>query len=449
MTAIAPPLRRGACPALSAPMPTGDGLLVRLGASGAPIGLDQASALCAAARRHGNGIIEVTARGSIQIRGLSSASARAFAEAVTALGIDAGGRVPILTDPLAGLAPAPAMDAREIADALRQRLAPASFAARLAPKVSVVIDGGSKLHLDAVAADLRLRAHGTGWHVSVGGDAGDAVSLGSVAPADAVETALQLLKQIARHGPQARARDLVRRGGLQAFTSAIAQFLNDAPEPAARPAADPIGTHSVRDGRVALGIGLAFGHTNAEALGELIDVAARAGAHGLRTAAGRAIIIVGIASEASRSLAAPAENAGFITRRDEPRRHLVACPGAPICAAADIPARALAPSLCAAAAPLLDGSLTIHVSGCPKGCAHPGPCALTIVGSKHGCDLVIDGNARGTPSAAVAPEELSAALKRVAADVAQARRPGEPAASTLTRLSAAHVAHLFGAMSDG
>ena len=61
--------RRGACPGLSAPMPTGDGLLVRL----LPIGtipLDAFAALCAAAQAHGNGVIEVTARGSIQVRGL-------------------------------------------------------------------------------------------------------------------------------------------------------------------------------------------------------------------------------------------------------------------------------------------------------------------------------------------------------------------------------------------
>ena len=66
--------RRGACPGLSAPMPTGDGLLVRL----LPIGTIPLAAfahLCAAARRYGNGIVEVTGRGSIQVRGLNAASA--------------------------------------------------------------------------------------------------------------------------------------------------------------------------------------------------------------------------------------------------------------------------------------------------------------------------------------------------------------------------------------
>src|SRR5580704_1958531 len=178
------PRRRGACPGLSAPMQTGDGLLARL-LTGATIGLDAAAALCAAARQHGNGIVEITARGSIQIRGLTATSAPAFADAVAALDIGAVDGVPILADPLAGLAPlsaevdcsrargdslppcgggeefaapsrpdlAPmgltpehATDSLSLAGALRQQLAASTFADLLGPKVSVVIDGGLALH---------------------------------------------------------------------------------------------------------------------------------------------------------------------------------------------------------------------------------------------------------------------------------------------------------------
>ena len=70
MIAGAIPHRRGACPGLSTPMQTGDGLLVRLLPTGT-IPLAAFAALCHAARAHGNGVIEVTSRGSIQVRGLS------------------------------------------------------------------------------------------------------------------------------------------------------------------------------------------------------------------------------------------------------------------------------------------------------------------------------------------------------------------------------------------
>src|SRR5262249_47392476 len=136
--------RRGACPGLSAPMATGDGLLVRL----LPVGtmaLDAFAAMCAAAQRHGNGVIEVTSRGSIQIRGLSAASAPRFAAAVAALGIAAADGIPILTDPLAGLDPEEIIDAIALAAALRRKLADSALALRLSAKVSVAIDGGATL----------------------------------------------------------------------------------------------------------------------------------------------------------------------------------------------------------------------------------------------------------------------------------------------------------------
>ena len=86
---------RGACPGLSAPMLTGDGLLVRLLPIGA-VPLAAFASLCAAAREHGNGIVEITARGSIQVRGLNAASAPRFADAVAALNITAADGIPCL-----------------------------------------------------------------------------------------------------------------------------------------------------------------------------------------------------------------------------------------------------------------------------------------------------------------------------------------------------------------
>ncbi len=449
-----PSRRRGACPGITAPMQTGDGLLVRLASPGATIGLDAAAALCAAARRHGNGIVEVTARGSIQIRGLTPVSAPAFADTVAALEIDAGNGVPILTDPLAGLAPGPAIDAHKVAAALRRRLAAASFTALLGPKISVVIDGGSVLHLDAIRADIRLRAcsdlaPGAGWHVGLGGDAISTTPIGSVAPADAVEIVARLLETIAQQGPQARARELIQREGIGAFRSATAALLIEAPAPAPRPAAEPVGIHPSPDGRLGLGIGLAFGHTDAEALDGLIEAARRAGACGLRTAPGRALLVIGLAADTSPELAARAESLGFITRPDDPRRNVVACAGAPICASAEIPARALGPLICGAAALLLDGSLTIHVSGCPKGCAHPGAAGLTIVGGQNGCGLIIDGSARDHPGATVAATALPSSLESIVREVARANRPGETSADTLARLGAAHLATIFGAARHG
>jgi len=427
-------LRRGACPALAAPMQTGDGLLVRLATSGISIGLDQAAALCAAARRHGNSVIEVTARGSIQVRGLSPASAPAFAEAVAALGCDAGDPVPILVDPLNGLAPAPAVDAGVIADDLRQRLAAEPFVAQLSAKVSVIIDGGHTLHLDAVAADVRLRADSSRWHVSVGGDAGTARPLGWVGTVDAADAAVRLLQVIARHGRGARAKDLVFDVGLGELG-------------AVRARSEPIGCHRLRDGGVALGIALAFGHTDAESLTALIEAAAGAGASALRTAPERTLLLIGLAPDAARQLAIEAERLGFITGRNDPRRYVAACAGAPVCASAEIPARTLAPLISDVAAPLLDGSLTLHLSGCRKGCAHPAPSALTVIGANGRCALGVDGTANSGSSTSIPTEALPAALQRIASAVAESNEGN--AAERLKHLAPERISLLFGGAHHG
>ena len=437
--------RRGACPSLAAPMPTGDGLLARIGTGGATIALEAMAALCAAARRYGNGIIEVTARGSIQARGLRPESAGAFAQAIAAFDIFSNDGVPILADPLAGLEPDTAIDAGELAAALRQ-LATASLAARLGPKVTVVIDAGIALHLDAVAADVRLRAAGSGgFYLALGGDAVTATPLGWVAEPRAAEAGIRLLELIARRGPQARARELLREcETMPAFRAALVDLLRDVSAPAARPRSEPIGVHSLRGKQAALGIGLAFGHTDANTLTALITAAERAGAIGLRAAPERALLIIGLAREAAAPLAAHAEHLGFITRRDDPRRHVVACAGAPICAAAEIPARALAPVISAAAAHLLDGSLTLHVSGCPKGCAHPAAAALTIAGGRNGAAVIANGTARDQPIAQIAAADtLPASVARLAGEVARAKHPHERTAEALARFGASRIAAIL------
>ncbi len=114
------PMRRGACPALSAPMPTGDGLLIRLSPVSGGLSPKQLIELCELAARHGSGIVEVTARGSFQFRGFSQDSAGRFADDVNQLGITVRTGVPIETSPLAGMDPQEIADPLPLAEAIRQ-----------------------------------------------------------------------------------------------------------------------------------------------------------------------------------------------------------------------------------------------------------------------------------------------------------------------------------------
>jgi precorrin-3B synthase len=389
-------LRRGTCPGLADPLPTGDGLLARLAVARA-IPLDVFAALCAAAQAHGNGVLEITSRGSLQVRGLTATSAPAFAAAVERLEIAdaAGGRV--LANPLAGLDPQQIFDVTGIADRLRELLIESGLAAKLAPKVSVIVDGDSAMHLDAIPCDVRLRAAATSagirFHAWLAGDRANGTPLASIAPENAAETVLEILRAIAARGPTARARDLV------APTSAPAAGAKRSSSPA-----QPIGTHRLRDGATAIGVGLPFGHSDAEMLTKLIEQARAAGATSARPAPSRVLLLIGILPTHVSLLAAQAEQLGFITKPDDPRRRVVACAGAPACAAAEIPTRALAPAIAAAAQ--IGGQTTIHVSGCAKGCAHPASADLTIVGIGGRCGIVPSGRAQDAPAEVVAAGEL-------------------------------------------
>ena len=413
------PPRRGVCPGLSRPLPTGDGLLVRILPIGT-IALDAFAALCAAARACGNGIIEITARGSIQVRGLSAASAPRFADAVAALGIAAEDGVPILCNPLAGLDAAEIFDASAFAASLRNAVAQQSFGDSLDSKVSIVIDSGAPLGLAHVVADIRLRAQLHNGQpmlrLGIGGDEASAVDLGVIGPGDGVAAVSGLLHVLAERG--ARARDIIANEGIDRFANALACALRGPlaqrdhgassieTGAASRQYRDPIGLHALRDGSLACGIGLAFGHAEARTLEEFVAAAAAAGPRGLRSAPNRGLLAIGLTSKGAAQFFAAAASLGFITAPDDPRRHVVACAGAPLCASAYIAARAIAPDIAVAAAPYLSDGLTIHVSGCAKGCAYPGAAPLTVVGAKDDCGLIANGSARDAPFAAVPLREL-------------------------------------------
>ena len=401
---------RGACPTLFTPMQTGDGLLARF------VPADRITparfiAFCAAAERHGNGTIEVSARGSLQVRGLSAQSAPPFAADTEQLGIAAQG-VPIITNPLVS-DPAALVDASEIAAALRAAIDAAELA--LAPKVSVIVDGGGTLHLDALAADVRLRAINTNggpcFHVALAGDAATATPLGSIPTSGAVDVVLDLLRALAARG-DARAADLLRNEGLAAFQN-LSRLRCDVSRPQPRPAAEIIGLRPLGDDRFALGVALAFGHARADLLADLARGAADRGASIVRPAPDRAVLLIGLRRADAVTLAREADRLGFIVRADDPRRRIVACPGRPACGSGLIASRALAAQI-AGLARSPSGGIAVHVSGCRKGCAHPGAAALTIVGTERGCGIVHHGSARAAPTAYVNPADIASEFARVA-----------------------------------
>ncbi|ESY04741.1 cobalamin biosynthesis protein CobG [Mesorhizobium sp. LNJC399B00] len=480
--------RRGACPALSAPMQTGDGLLVRLNPVAGGLSPKLLIGLAESALRHGNGIMEVTARGSLQIRGLTAESAGLLAAEVDALGIAVRTGVPVETGPLAGIDPREIADPRALAERVRAAVEEAGLTPRLGPKVSVVVDGGGQLTMDGVTADVRLKAvrvgAGTQWLVSVAGDGQNAKPLATVDADAARDIAVAVLRMVAEKGREAHARDLSERQlaslaswhsvappsvlpdispsrGEIAPSRAISPIFSvEGGEPAAtllisplegemsgrteggavERSRSPVGIFDLNSGH-ALGIGLPFGSMPAQNLIDLASRASNLGTAEIRLAPGRALLFLGQPSSANHPLRATAAALGFVTIAADPRTRIAACPGTPACASGQIATRDIAETIAAENADILD--FTLHISGCAKGCAHPGSAALTIVGGENGAGLVVNATAKALPAGYRPGYDAARGVSRVAAMVRSARFQGETAAACLTRLGPAAIAESY------
>ena len=413
---------RGWCPTVSTPMQTGDGLLARL-ILHEPIAISKLSALCLAAEEHGNGVIEVTQRGSLQIRGLSEVSAPMFAHAVASLEVGMGGGPPLLTSPLLGLDVYEPFHSSVVAVSLLSLLnAGLQGTESLGPKVSVLIDGGGKLHLDAVTADIRLvAACDSLLQLSLAGNAQNALHLGYVAMDRVAATVDVLLRILATIGSTARARDLVCQPVIQEVRQSLdveGNLVNDLPPSgrchSARAPAEPIGTHELKDGTVALGFALPFGYTTATTLRHVAEAAADYGASCIRPAPGRALLAIGLSQPDANKLRDVATAEDFVVDHRDARRHVITCAGAPACAAAKLATRQLAADVASATQRLAGSSKIVHLAGCSKGCAHPGPAALTIVGPDR---VVLNGRASDTPHAMISSAGLIQDITRLCSEL--------------------------------
>ncbi|MFG1398157.1 precorrin-3B synthase [Roseixanthobacter pseudopolyaromaticivorans] len=445
--------RRGACPALSAPMETGDGLLVRLVPADGIFAPRALVGLAHAAQAFGNGILEVTARGSLQIRGLTDESVGPLNDAVTALGLVPREGLAIDASPLAGIDATEIDDARALAREIGAAVAAAGLLPGLGPKVSVVIDGGGACPLDASKADVRLLAVGSeagvAWRIALAGDAAAARPLGAWRAREAVAAVVGLLGRIAALGRAARMDDVLRGGGTPFAGLDPTLLAGPAAFPLPETRHGPLYLHPLADGTFARGIGLPFGALEARSFIALIDAAEAAGAREIRLAPGRSLLAVGLTLGGATRLEQAATTLGLLTDPADPRGFIAACPGAPACASGRLAARALAPQVARALAPLLDGSFEVHVSGCAKGCAHPAPAALTLMGREIApatglpspeaptldfpIALVREGKADGAAQATLSPAALVPVLTRLAAP---GRHPGETGAQALSRLLA-------------
>ncbi len=78
---------KGWCPGALRPMLSGDGLVVRLRPYGGRLDAKQAAGIADLAARYGNGLIDLTSRANLQIRGVSECGHPELLDALAQLGL--------------------------------------------------------------------------------------------------------------------------------------------------------------------------------------------------------------------------------------------------------------------------------------------------------------------------------------------------------------------------
>ncbi|MGQ3348639.1 precorrin-3B synthase [Bosea sp. (in: a-proteobacteria)] len=406
-------LRRGWCPSTLKPMETGDGWLVRLHPPGARLTPAQLRRIAALATRHGNGLIEISARGNMQLRGVTADSHPALVTTLLAERLvdehDGDGPQRLtLVSPLAhipvhsGASHGDLIDALALAAAIEAR---GREVAGLPAKFAVIVDGGGESSLEAFAGDIRIVATAPGRLVIA---LADRLWFGPVAEGEAGAAVARAMARFAAR--RAQAPDTIRRmGDLAAAELAVLCDLPATEPPPQRPAPRRAGLFAVRTSHAAL-VGLPFGRVEASALDRLARAAETMGCPEIRLSPWRGIAFRGLSQPDGLALLESAAADGLITRDDDPRLSVQACAGAPACGRAEAPAMADAARLAQVLAPDLAAGLTLHVSGCVKSCARPAASDLTLVGEGERYRVVIGGAARDS---ALATLDLSALLTRL------------------------------------
>ncbi|MDS7598224.1 precorrin-3B synthase [Agrobacterium tumefaciens] len=430
---VQPFSRRGLCPALSAPMQTGDGLLSRVAFTD-DISPQDLIDLCELTTRHGNGLIDVTARGGLQFRGLTAASACVLENDVMALGLPVREGLAVESSPLGG------RDALEVADPvplvslIRERSSALRLHGRVAAKMSVIVDGGGHVGMGDLLADIRLKAERIDgqifWHLMLGGSEGKALRVGRLLPEHAVDAAIALLSHLAAGGTLARGRDLDGNTVRSICGDVLLEPSIDAPSGAPQ---SPYGLMDVGGDRFAVGVAPAFGQLAADSLSAFCRYASIAGISAIRPGPAHGLFFFGD-REQCEALMAHAEVSGFIVSDNDPRSSIAVCSGSPACASAFIPTHELAAFAARECASLLDGSLTLHLSGCGKGCAHPAASLLAFSGSPEGLSFSLSGRVSDAPDVVLPLHDLQAALSRLARLYEKEHKPGENARSLFVRL---------------
>ena len=375
MSAAAPRVR-GWCPGALRPMLSGDGVLMRVRPMLGEVSAEAMLGLCHLARRHGNGLIDLTSRANLQLRGVPEGDVSALTDGLRGLGLlDADPEIESRRNIVIEAGWRPGDLSHSLASELMGLLGDLP---KLPGKFGIAIDTGATASLNMISADIAFELAEDGGLLL----RADGASLGRrLHRSEAMDALREMLDWFLASG----GLNAGRMGRHLRHAKLPQEWLETAPRAfAAAPHPGRLGADLI--------LGAAFGGLEAASLAQLVEAT---GARALRPMPGRLFRLIGVSQDATET----ARGAGFVTTADDPALAVHACPGAPHCAQAEAGTRALARKLCDRLGPQLRPGQSLHVSGCDKGCAWPRAADLTLVGRNGAYDLLRNAAPWDTPEA--------------------------------------------------
>ncbi len=372
--------------------------------------MDQLRAVASVAERYGNGIVELTNRANLQIRGIAVPEQELSISELVEAGLGTGERWAddtrnVLVNPSAGSDPLDLIDVRPIATAILDRLSRDVGFAILSPKFALQIDGGGAMSVADHAHDIWLLAvdtdaHGVMFKMGLGGPIDYGADNGGtrlIRPPDCLDVVVAAIEEFIETGVRGlgltHVRQMFETTTRDEFWRRIARRVG---RPAVKLASSPVRVHAVAVNQPPVGIIAqrtpdlrsvgavpALGRIDAVGLAAVGEVAEIFGRGTLRLTPWRSFLIPDIEADRVTDALAVLNRAGLVCQNDNPLSRLIACAGSSGCASGLADAKGDARRL---AGLLVDSKLqeTVHVSGCSKSCAVPGTADVTLVGVANG-----------------------------------------------------------------
>jgi precorrin-3B synthase len=399
-------------------VPALDGGICRVKLAGGALDTAQALAIADAIDQHASGIVDITNRANLQLRGVKPGHEDALIAALLDAGLgpqhaahaQADDVRNVMTSPAAGRDAHASSDTTGLAADLLALLQSDARCAALSPKFALLLDGGERLMMldhphDIWFSALHPRDHAEPLYAfGLAGcppvTAHHANALAAVAASDVTALARALIHAfldlaapehtrmrdvIAAHSAQSVLAHAERASGVRLLRGESIERWRREPADASR----RLGAFQQRDAqRWHVGAQPVLGRMNSARLRALARLVQDNGGATLRMTPWQSVLLTDIDTAHLTTVLQALDSLGLATTPHDPLTRVIACAGSTGCAKSRADTKADALKLAARMPPQMPlvPQMQVHLSGCPRSCAAAHRAPFTLLATQDGSD---------------------------------------------------------------